>query len=81
MQKRVPWTTKCRRSETLGRNARLGDGMVIEQELLLAEGIRDLRMIHLPSSSHAILTLEPEACAQHVLRFVMAHDAAEREGT
>ena len=46
-----------------------------EQEALLAEGIKDLRMIHLPTSSHAVLTLEPEACAQQMLSFVTDHDA------
>ena len=48
-----------------------------EQEDLLAEGIRDLRMIHLPTSSHAVLTLEPEACAGHLLKFVAEHDRAD----
>jgi 3-oxoadipate enol-lactonase len=47
-----------------------------EQEALLTEGIKDLRMVHLPTSSHAVLTLEPETCAQHVLSFVTDHDAA-----
>ena len=47
-----------------------------EQEALLMELIKDLRMIHLPTSSHAVLTLEPEACAKHLLRFVTEHDAA-----
>lgn len=46
-----------------------------EQEALLTEGIRNLRMIHLPTSSHAVLTLEPDACAQHVLKFVRGHEA------
>lgn len=45
-----------------------------EQEVLLAEGIRDLRMVHLPSASQAILTLYPAACAQHVLHFAAQHD-------
>jgi len=45
-----------------------------EQEALLKEGIRDFRLVHLPTSSHAVLTLEPETCARHVLRFVMEHD-------
>src|SRR5688572_22608720 len=40
-----------------------------EQETLLAEGIKHLRMIHLPTASHAVLTLEPDACAGHLLRF------------
>lgn len=46
-----------------------------EQEELLKEGIRDFRLIHLPTSSHAVLTLEPEVCAVHLLRFVREHDA------
>jgi 3-oxoadipate enol-lactonase len=45
-----------------------------EQEALLAEGIRDLHMIHLPTSSHAVLTLEPQACAGALLDFVTTHD-------
>jgi 3-oxoadipate enol-lactonase len=45
-----------------------------EQEELLAAGIKTLRMIHLPTESHAILTLKPAACAQHVLNFAARHD-------
>jgi 3-oxoadipate enol-lactonase len=45
-----------------------------EQEELLARGIRDLTMIRLPTRSHAILTLYPDECAQHLLAFVMRHD-------
>ena len=41
-----------------------------EQEALLLAGIRDFHMIHLPTSSHAILTLEPETCARHLLSFL-----------
>ena len=41
-----------------------------EQEELLVAGIRDFHMIHLPTSSHAILTLEPETCARHLLSFL-----------
>jgi len=47
-----------------------------EQEDLLKEGIRDFRLVHLPTSSHAVLTLEPEVCAGHLLGFVREHDAA-----
>jgi 3-oxoadipate enol-lactonase len=46
-----------------------------EQETLLREGIRTLSMIHLPTSSHAVLTLEPDACAAHLLEFIKRHDA------
>lgn len=45
-----------------------------EQEALLAAGIRTLRMIHLPTRSHAVLTLYPAECALHVLDFVAQHD-------
>jgi 3-oxoadipate enol-lactonase len=45
-----------------------------EQEELLAAGIRNLRMIHLPTVSHAILTLKPAVCAEHVLHFAAQYD-------
>jgi 3-oxoadipate enol-lactonase len=45
-----------------------------EQEALLAAGIGNLRMIHLPTRSHAVLTLFPEECAEHVLDFAREHD-------
>jgi 3-oxoadipate enol-lactonase len=45
-----------------------------EQEQLLREGIRHLEWIHLPTSSHAVLTVEPDACAAHLLRFIRQHD-------
>ncbi len=45
-----------------------------EQEELLAAGIRDLTMIHLPTKSHAILTLYPTECAGHLLEFIKRHD-------
>jgi len=49
-----------------------------EQEALLAEGIRNLRMVHLPTRSHAVLTLYPSECARHVLDFVARHDGSSR---
>jgi len=45
-----------------------------EQEELLAAGIRNLTMVHLPIKSHAILTLQPAACAEHVLHFAAQYD-------
>jgi 3-oxoadipate enol-lactonase len=45
-----------------------------EQERLLRDGIRDLRLIHLPSASHAILTLYPATCATHLLHFAAQYD-------
>jgi 3-oxoadipate enol-lactonase len=41
-----------------------------EQEALLQEHIRNFRLIHLPTSSHAVLTLEPEACTRHLIEFI-----------
>ena len=41
-----------------------------EQEVLLKGGIRNFRLIHLPTSSHAVLTLEPEACTRHLIEFI-----------
>ena len=45
-----------------------------EQERLLREGIRDLRMLHLPAATQAILTLYPATCANHLLHFAAQHD-------
>ena len=45
-----------------------------EQEALLAAGIGNLRTIHLPTRSHALLTLFPADCARHVLDFVTEHE-------
>jgi len=45
-----------------------------EQERLLREGVRDLRLIHLPTASHAVLTLFPATCATHLLHFAAQHD-------
>lgn len=45
-----------------------------EQEELLAAGIRNFRMVHLPTASHAILTLHSAACALHLLHFIAQHD-------
>ena len=47
-----------------------------EQETLLRAGIRNLELIHMPTSSHAVLTVEPDACASRVLQFVRRFDEA-----
>jgi pimeloyl-ACP methyl ester carboxylesterase len=43
-----------------------------EQEGLLQERIRNFRLIHLLTSSHAVLTLEAEACTRHLIEFIKA---------
>ncbi len=45
-----------------------------EQEDLLTAHIRNLHMMHLPTPSHAVLNIEPDCCARHLLRFVAARD-------
>jgi pimeloyl-ACP methyl ester carboxylesterase len=45
-----------------------------DQEALLIEGIKSLTLIHLPTRSHAILTLYPAECARHLLEFAKLHD-------
>jgi len=51
-----------------------------EQEALLAAGIKNLEMIHLPTKSHAILTLYPGECARHLLQFAERHDSVHPVG-
>ena len=52
-----------------------------EQEEQLVAGIRNLKIIHLPVEFHSIMNLEPDLCAEHVLRFISQHDAiANRTG-
>jgi 3-oxoadipate enol-lactonase len=45
-----------------------------EQEALLEQNIRRLRMIHLPSNFHKIQLMFPRTCATHLLQFAAAHD-------
>jgi 3-oxoadipate enol-lactonase len=45
-----------------------------EQEDLLTAHIRNLKMVHLPTPSHAVLNIEPDRCARHLLSFVAAQD-------
>jgi len=49
----------------------------VEQEELLKKGILNLRMVHLPTRSHAILTLRPAECAGHLLEFITQHNDGE----
>ncbi len=45
-----------------------------EQEQMLADRIKDLRLVHLPCSYHKVQMVFPAACAQHLLHFVAQHD-------
>ena len=45
-----------------------------EQMTLLKQNIRNLRLIHLPSTFHKIQLMFPCACATHLLHFAAAHD-------
>jgi 3-oxoadipate enol-lactonase len=45
-----------------------------EQEKTLVGGIRNLRMVHLPTSFHKVQLMFPAACAGHLLHFISQHD-------
>lgn len=45
-----------------------------EQEQQLIANIRNLRMVHLPTSFHKVQLLFPAACANHLLHFAAQHD-------
>lgn len=45
-----------------------------EQEEILRNNIRDLRIVHLPATYHKIQLLYPASCAQHLLHFIAQHD-------
>ncbi|HZM43981.1 MAG TPA: alpha/beta hydrolase [Burkholderiales bacterium] len=47
-----------------------------EQERTLAAGIRNLRMVHLPTSFHKVQLLFPAACTSHLLDFISQHDGS-----
>jgi len=51
-----------------------------EQEELLTRGIRQLTMIHMPTNSHAILTLYPHELAEHLASFIKRHDSGSTDG-
>jgi len=46
------------------------------QERTLAAGLRDLSVVHLPTSFHKVQLLYPAACARHVLAFISRHDGS-----
>lgn len=45
-----------------------------EQEALLTSKIKNLRMVHLPTSFHKVQLVFPAACAEHLLHFAAQHD-------
>ena len=45
-----------------------------EQEALLKQHVRDLRMVHLPSRHHNLHLTQPVACVEHVLHFAAQFD-------
>lgn len=45
-----------------------------EQEQQLIANIKNLRMVHLPTSFHKVQLLFPAACANHLLHFASQHD-------
>jgi 3-oxoadipate enol-lactonase len=45
-----------------------------QQEQALAAGIRNLRVVHLPTTFHKVQLLFPATCAGHLLHFISQHD-------
>ena len=45
-----------------------------EQEKLLRENVRDLRIVHLPTRYHMVHYTHRAACASHLLHFMASHD-------
>ena len=45
-----------------------------DQEEILRNTIRNLRIVHLPATYHKIQLLYPASCAEHLLHFISQHD-------
>ena len=45
-----------------------------EQEKMLRENVRDLRIVHLPTPYHMVHYTHRAACASHLLHFMASHD-------
>lgn len=50
-----------------------------EQMALLRQGIPHMKVVHLPTQFHSILTTHADACAEQMLAFVSEHDGAAAE--
>ena len=61
-------------SPVLGLYPTAGSITSTDQEQMLTSGIRNLRMVHLPSSFHKVQMLFPATCANHLLHFAAQHD-------
>ena len=62
------------RAPVLGLYPTAGPLTTPEQEQMLVNSIRDLRMVHMPAAYHKIQLLFPAGCANHLLRFIAQHD-------
>ena len=47
-----------------------------DQERILMSGIRNLRMVHLPSNFHKVQLMFPATCANYLLHFAARHDGS-----
>jgi 3-oxoadipate enol-lactonase len=45
-----------------------------EQQEQIRTGIRDIRIVHLPSTFHMVWVLHPGVCARHISHFVAEHE-------
>ena len=58
----------------LGLYPNAGTVATSEQTQVLRERIRNIQIIHLPTTYHMTWVLYPGACARHILHFIAAHD-------
>ncbi len=62
------------KAPVLGLYPTAGEITSAEQEKLLRENVRDLRIVHLPTSYHMVHYTHRAACASHLLHFIASHD-------
>ncbi|HYG85422.1 MAG TPA: alpha/beta hydrolase [Azospirillum sp.] len=62
------------RAPMLGLYPTAGAITTSDQEETLRAQVRNLTIIHMPTRYHMVQTLEPAACAEHVLHFMALHD-------
>ena len=58
----------------LGLYPMAGTVATTEQTQVLREKIRNIQIIHLPTTYHMTWVLYPAVCARHILHFIAAHD-------
>lgn len=69
----TPFLDKIR-APVLGLYPAAGKVATDEQQLVIKKGIRNIKVVHLPTSFHMVWVLYPSVCARHVLHFIAEHE-------